>query len=57
MDELHDWSSYLIEVESTLKQINHKLLHGNYEGVEACVYKINEYLAKTLRWVAENREQ
>ncbi len=57
MDELHDWSAYLIQVEKNLRQLNDKLLHKNYVGLEEHVQEIKDRLDKTLAWVKENREQ
>ena len=57
MDELHDWSAYLIQVEKNLRQLNDKLLHKNYVGLEEHVQTIKDRLDKTLAWVKENREQ
>lgn len=57
MDELHDWSAYLIQVEKNLRQLNDKLLHKNYVGLEEHVQEIKDRLDKTLSWVKENREQ
>ena len=57
MDELKDWSSYLIQVEQNLRQLNDKLLHKNYVGIEEHVQEIKDRLDKMLAWVKENREQ
>ena len=57
MDDLHDWSSYLIQVEQQLRQLNNKLLHERYVGIEEHVQTIKDRLDKTLAWVEENREQ
>ena len=55
-NELHDWSSYLLEVEHHIKRINHKLLHKDYESIEDHVESINYLLDKMVDWVKENRE-
>ena len=57
MDDLHDWSSYLLQVEKNLRQLNDKLLHKNYVGIEEHIQAIKDRLDKTLAWVEENREQ
>lgn len=57
MDELKDWSSYLIQVEQNLRQLNDKLLHKNYVGIEEHVQTIKDRLDKMVAWVEENREQ
>lgn len=57
MDELHDWSAYLIKVEKHIQVINDKLLHKEYGGLEGHFLIIEENLKKTLQWVRENREQ
>lgn len=57
MDDLHDWSSHLIQVEQNLRQLNDKLLHKRYAGIEEHVQTIKDRLDKTLAWVEENREQ
>lgn len=57
MDELHDWSSYLIQVEQHLRQLNHKLLHNRYAGIEEHVQTIKDRLDKMVAWVEEHREQ
>ena len=56
MDELHDWSAYLIKIEHELKTLNHKLLHKQYAGLEHHIQKIKDNLEKTLMWANENRE-
>ena len=56
MDDLHDWSSYLIQVEQHLRQLNDKLLHNRYAGIEEHIQAIKDRLDKTLAWVEENRE-
>ena len=56
MDDLHDWSSYLIQVEQHLRQLNHKLLHNRYAGIEEHVQTIKDRLDKVVAWVEENRE-
>ena len=57
MDELHDWSAYLIQAEKELRIINDKLLHKQYAGLEPHIQKIKDCLEKTLMWAQENREQ
>ena len=57
MSELHDWSSYLIQVEKQIRQINDKLLHKNYVGIDEHVQTIKDCLDQTLAWVEERREQ
>ena len=57
MDDLHDWSSHLIQVEKHIRELNDKLLHKNYVGIEEHVQEIKDRLDKTLAWVKENREQ
>ena len=57
MDQLHDWSAYLIRVEQDLRIINDKLLHGQYVGLEHHIQKIKDNLEKTLMWAQEHREQ
>ena len=54
---LHDWSSYLIQVEQHIRQINDKLLHKHYVGLDPHIQKIKDCLEKTLMWAQENREQ
>jgi len=57
MSELHDWSSYLLQVDKELRQLNDKLLHKNHTGIEEHIQKIKDCLDKTLAWVKDNREQ
>ena len=57
MDELHDWSAYLLQVDKELRRLNDKLLHKNYVGIEEHVQTIKDRLDKTLAWAKENREQ
>ncbi len=57
MDDLHDWSSHLIQVENHLRQLNDKLLHESYVGLEEHIQAIKDRLDKTLAWIKENREQ
>ncbi len=57
MDDLHDWSSYLIQVEQHLRQLNDKLLHTRYAGIEEHIQAIKDRLDKVVAWVEENREQ
>lgn len=56
MDQLHDWSAYLIRVEQELRIINDKLLHKQYAGLEPHIQKIKDNLEKTLMWAQEHRE-
>lgn len=57
MDELHDWSAYLIKAEQAMKAINDKCLHKKYEGIEQDVQVVKDRLDKVLLWVKDNREQ
>lgn len=56
MDQLHDWSAYLIKVEHELRIVNDKLLHKQYVGLEHHIQKIKDNLEKTLMWAMEHRE-
>ena len=54
---LHDWSSYLIQVEQHIRRINDKLLHKQYQGVDESVATIKENLDNMLRWVNEQEDK
>ena len=54
---LHDWSSYLIQVEQHIRQINDKLLHKHYQGIDEQVATIKDNLDNMLRWVNEQEDK
>ena len=56
MDDLHDWSNYMIQVESTLKIINDKFLHKQYAGLDHLIQKVKDNLEKALMWSHEQHE-
>lgn len=57
MDDLHDWSAYMIQVDKHIRVLNDKLLHKDYAGLEETIQAIKDRLDKTLAWASENREQ
>ncbi len=50
--ELNDWSTHLMQVEIQVKGIEKKLLHKEYDSVEAHINAAKAALDKTLAWVA-----
>lgn len=51
MSDLDDWANYLLKVEKSLKAMEDKLLHKDYDGVYELNEQIIENLNKTMVWV------
>jgi HD superfamily phosphodiesterase len=51
MSDLDDWANYLLKVEKSLKEMEDKLLHKDYDGIYELNEKIVDNLNKTMVWV------
>jgi hypothetical protein len=51
MSDLDDWANYLLKVEKSLKEMEDKLLHKDYDGIYELNEKIVDNLNKTMMWV------
>jgi HD superfamily phosphodiesterase len=51
MSDLDDWANYLLKVEKSLKKMEDKLLHKDYDGIYELNEKIVDNLNKTMVWV------
>lgn len=51
MNDLDDWSAYLLRVEKNLKEMNDKLLHKDYDGIYELNEAITHDLNNTMVWV------
>lgn len=51
MSDLDDWANYLLKVEKSLKEMEDKLLHKDYDGVYELNEQIVSNLNKTMVWV------
>jgi len=51
MSDLDDWANYLLKVEKSLKEMEDKLLHKDYDGIYELNDKIVDNLNKTMVWV------
>jgi hypothetical protein len=51
MSDLDDWANYLLKVEKSLKEMEDKLLHKDYDGIYELNEKIVGNLNKTMVWV------
>lgn len=49
--ELFDWSTYLMQAQRELKEIEDKLLHKNYNDIDEHISAINKALDSTMAWV------
>ena len=57
MNSINDWSEYLLWAEKNMKDLEHMLLHKDYD-LEKMQYKaaaIKQSLDKCLIWVDEER--
>lgn len=51
MSELDDWAQYVMWAEKNIKEIDYKLLHKKYDGIEANAKNVEYALAKIQEWV------
>jgi hypothetical protein len=51
MSDLDDWANYLLKVEKSLKEMEDKLLHKDYDGIYELNEQIVDNLNKTMVWV------
>jgi hypothetical protein len=52
MNDFNDWASYLLRAEMSMRMLNDKLLHKQYEGIDRLVDSIIDDLIKTKLWAA-----
>lgn len=52
MNDFNDWASYLLRAEMSMRMLNDKLLHRQYEGIDRLVDSIIDDLIKTKLWAA-----
>lgn len=57
MSELDDWAQYVMWAEKNLKEIDYKLLHKKYDGIEVNAKNVEHALAKIQEWVQRHGEQ
>lgn len=57
MTELDDWAQYVMWAEKNLKEIDDKLLHRKYDGIEVNAKNVEHALAKIQEWVQRHSEQ
>lgn len=50
MNDFNDWASYLLRAEMSMRMLNDKLLHRQYEGIDRLVDSIIDDLVKTKIW-------
>ena len=50
MNDFNDWASYLLRAEMSMRMLNDKLLHRQYEGIDRLVDSIIDDLVKTKLW-------
>jgi hypothetical protein len=50
MNDFNDWASYLLRAEMSMRMLNDKLLHRQYEGIDRLVDSIIDDLIKTKLW-------
>jgi len=55
-NDMHDWASCLIKVETNLKALEYRLLHKQYEGADQDVLNIMHNLSKTLVWIEDEQQ-
>jgi hypothetical protein len=56
-NSINDWSEYLLWAEKNFKDLEHKLLHNNYEGWQENIAAIRQSLDKTSEWIKAHAEQ
>jgi hypothetical protein len=57
MNDFNDWASYLLRAEMSMRMLNDKLLHRQYEGIDQLVDSIIDDLIKTKIWTAHEKNK
>jgi hypothetical protein len=57
MKDFNDWASYLLRAEMSIRLLNDKLLHRQYEGIDLLVDSIIDDLVKTKIWTAHEKNK
>jgi len=57
MNDFNDWASYLLRAEMSIRLLNDKLLHRQYEGIDRLVDSIIDDLVKTKIWTAHEKNK
>jgi hypothetical protein len=57
MNDFNDWASYLLRAEMSMRMLNDKLLHRQYEGIDRLVDSIIDDLIKTKIWAAHEKNK
>ena len=57
MNDFNDWASYLLRAEMSIRLLNDKLLHRQYEGIDRLVDSIIDDLIKTKIWTAHEKNK
>jgi hypothetical protein len=57
MNDFNDWASYLLRAEMSIRLLNDKLLHRQYEGIDQLVDSIIDDLIKTKIWTAHEKNK
>ena len=57
MNDFNDWASYLLRAEMSMRMLNDKLLHSQYEGIDRLVDSIIDDLVKTKIWTAHEKNK
>jgi hypothetical protein len=57
MNDFNDWASYLLRAEMSMRMLNDKLLHKQYEGIDRLVDSIIDDLVKTKIWTAHEKNK
>ena len=56
MTELDDWAQYVMWAEKNLKEIDYKLLHKKYEGIDVNAKNVEFALARIQDWVRRHKD-
>jgi len=57
MNDFNDWASYLLRAEMSIRLLNDKLLHRQYDGIDLLVDSIIDDLVKTKIWAAHEKNK
>jgi len=57
MNDFNDWASYLLRAEMSIRLLNDKLLHRQYDGIDLLVDSIIDDLIKTKIWTAHEKNK
>lgn len=57
MQDFNDWASYLLRAEMSMRMLNDKLLHTNYDGIDRLIDSIIDDLIKTKLWTAHKKNK